>query len=334
MRPELVEGMQAGPADGDAVRWRQARCALPAALAVLVALAATGCAQRAWDLESLEQRHPALRGIAGHRLGEVTPYLLPAADTLTLFLCRWPDTARVSVSFPSEVSPEERRALEAALAAWQGAGLGLRFEPYEGPDAAIVIRFAEGVLGYGANTVARCSVDPSALWEPKRAGVLPARIVFASIQLGRGDPRLAGTVLHELGHALGFQGHPKRGESVMLRSIERVRLTGRRVLAGEPFSDAALRGLYAVPSGTVLDRLPLAPGQSAVVDRLARLAAQRGLTGPFVEVGDRAGRIGWGDVRGPALALQLGNLRQALRDPSKLSIETNRAAARLLAGER
>ena len=112
--------MQAGPADGDGVRGWQARCALPAALAVLVALAATGCAQRAWDLESLEQRHPALRGIAGHRLGEVTPYLLPAADTLTLFLCRWPDAARLSVSFPPDVSSEERRALEAALAAWQG----------------------------------------------------------------------------------------------------------------------------------------------------------------------------------------------------------------------
>ncbi len=334
MRPELIASMQAGPAPGDAVRWRRARCALPAALALLIALAAPGCAERAWDLEGLERRHPALRGIAGHRLGDLTPYLLPTADTLTLFLCRWPDAARVSVSLPPDATPAERRALEAALVAWQGAGLGLRFEPHEGPGAEIVIRLAEGLLSYGANTVAQCAVDPSALGESKRAGVLAARMVFASIQLGRGDPRLAGTLLHELGHALGFQGHPKRGESVMLHSTERVRLTGRRVLAGEPFSDAALRGLYAVPSGTVLRRLSLAPGQSAVVDRLAHLAAERGLRGPFIEVGDRAGRIGWSDARGSAPALHLGNLHQALRDPSKLSIEANREAARLLAGER
>ncbi len=120
----------------------------------------------------------------------------------------------------------------------------------------------------------------------------------------------------------------------MLRSTQRVRLTGRRVLAGESFSDAALRGLYAVPSGTVLERLALAPGQSAVVDRLARLAAQRGLLGPYLEVGDRVGRIGWKDALGSAFALYLRNLRQALHDPSKLSIEADPAAARILAGER
>jgi hypothetical protein len=314
------------------VRKRQERCAPFAAL--LIALAAAGCVDPAWDLEALEGRHPALRSVAGHRLRDVTPYLLPVSGTLTLFLCRWPDAARVSVSLPPDATPEERRALEAALAAWQGAGLGLRFETSAGRAAEIEIRFEEGLLSYSANTVAHCAVDPVALAEPKRAGALPARLVFASIHLGHGDPRLAGTALHELGHALGFQGHPRRGESVMLRSTERQRLTGQRVLAGEPFSDAALRGLYAVPSGTVLGRLPLAAGQSAVVDRLARLAAQRGLTGPVVEVGERAGRIGWSDAGRPTVALLLRNLRQALQDPSKLSIEANRAATRMLAGER
>jgi hypothetical protein len=301
---------------------------------VLIALLAPGCAGRARDLEGLERRYPALRSIAGHRLADVMPYLLPAADTLTLFLCRWPDAARVSVSFPPDATPGERRALEAALAAWQGAGLGLRFEAHEGAGAQIEIRFDDVLLSYGANTVARCAVESSALGAPKRVGVLPARLVFASIQLGHGDPRLAGSALHELGHALGFQGHAKRGDSVMLRSTQRLRVTGQRALAGEPFSDATLRALYALPSGTVLERRPLAAGQSAVVDRLARLAEQRGLAGPSVEVGDRAGRIGWTDARGSAFALVLRNLRQALRDASKLGIEPDPAAARILAEER
>ena len=264
----------------------------------------------------------------------VTPYRLPAADTLILFLCRWPDAARIPVSLPAEATPEERRAIEAALAAWQGAGLGLRFDRTDGRDAGIKIRFVEEMISYGANTVAQCAVDPSALAGSEARSVLPARMIFASIQLGRGDPRLAGTALHELGHALGFQGHPIRGDTIMRRSTDRVRVLGQQVLAGQPFSDPALRGLYAVPSGTVLRRVALAPGQSAAVDRMARLAAERSLRGPFVEVGDRAGRIAWIDARGAALALQLGNLRQSLRDPAKLSIKANRAAARWLSEER
>ena len=72
---------------------------LVAGLAALVGLA---CAERAWEVERLELRYPALRARSPHRLGDITPYYLPAAGRLTLFLCRWPDGATVPVSLPAD----------------------------------------------------------------------------------------------------------------------------------------------------------------------------------------------------------------------------------------
>ena len=106
--------------------------------------------------------------------------------------------------------------------------------------------------------------------------VLPARLVFASIQMARDDPRLAGTALHELGHALGFQGHASRGRTVMVRATDAVRLAGERVMAGKAFDDAAVGALYAVPSGSVVGRLPLAKQRTSSVDRLIAIGGRRG----------------------------------------------------------
>jgi hypothetical protein len=300
-------------------------------VAGLAALMGLACAERAWEVERLELQHPALRARSPHRLGDITPYYLPAAGRLTLFLCRWLDGATVPVSLPADATPEQRRKLEAALGAWQRA-LGLRFEPRELSGVGIEIRLFDDFLAYQANTVADCAIDAEAL----AAGtpeVLPARLVFASIQLARDDPRLAGTALHELGHALGFQGHASRGRTVMVRATDAVRLAGERVMAGKAFDDAAVGALYAVPSGSVVGRLPLAKHHTSPVDRLIAIGRRRGLIGPLVRVGDEEGRIAWLDPQGRAVSLRLSGLRQALRDPARLAIEPSARARALLEAE-
>jgi len=302
---------------------------LVAGLAALVGLA---CVERAWEVERLELRHPALRARSPHRLGDTTPYYLPAAGRLTLFLCRWPDGATVPVSLPADATPEQRRKLEAALGAWQRA-LGLSFELRELSGVGIEIRLFDDMLAYQANTVADCAIDAEAL-AVGTPDALPARLVFASIHLARDDPRLAGTVLHELGHALGFQGHASGGRTVMLRAIDAVRLAGERVMAGKAFDDAAVGALYAVPSGSVVARLPLAKQHASAVDRLIAIGRRRGLIGPLLRVGDEVGRIGWLDPQGRAVSLRLSGLRQALRDPSRLAIEPSVRARELLEAER
>jgi hypothetical protein len=299
--------------------------------ACLAALVGLACAERGWDLERLELRHPALRARGAHRLGDVTPYYLPAAGHLSLFLCRWLDGAAVPVSLPADATPDQRRKLDAALGAWERA-LGLSFERRELSGVGIEIRLFDDMLAYQANTEADCAIDARALGVGT-PDVLPARLVFASIHMARDDPRLAGTALHELGHALGFQGHASRGRTVMVRETDAVRLAGERVVAGKAFDDAAVGALYAVPSGTVVGRLPLGKGRTSAVDRLIAIGRQRGWIGPLVRVGDEEGRIGWLDPRGRAVSLRLSGLRQALRDPSRLAIDPSRRAQQVLERE-
>ena len=118
----------------------------------LVALLCVGCAEPAWEPARLEARHPALAALEGHRLGDVRPYYLPLGGRLTLFLCRWPDGARIPVTLPAHATPAERGKLEAALAAWERAGLPLRFERVPRfAGVGIEIEIVDGMLAV-ANT--------------------------------------------------------------------------------------------------------------------------------------------------------------------------------------
>jgi hypothetical protein len=292
------------------------RAGLAAAALVLA------CAEPAWRVAALEARHPALRAVDGHRLGDVRPYYLPMHDRLTLFLCRWPDAASVPVALPADATAEETARLEAALTGWEALGLGVRFERVRRLEGVgIEIELIEGMLPAAANTVADCSVDasdPDAL----SADPLPARIALASIQLARGDPRLAGAAMHELGHALGFQGHPSRGETVMRTGTRAARDTTARLARGEVRRDAALAGLYAVPSGTVLARFALPAGYTDPVDRLQARARREGWIGPLLRAGSTDGRVAWLDRRGRTVSLRLTGLSAALRDPARLQIES------------
>ena len=303
------------------------------------------CAPAVWDVEPLAAREPRLRALGAHRLGDATPYLLPVQDMGLLFLCRWETLDPIPVSLPPEASPAQLGALEAALRAWEGAGLGVRFARGAPAGTGIELRIAgapaEGASpGRAASTVADCAVDPRA---ETRGDRLPARLVFASIHLrlewtdplGRRVPLepadLAGTALHELGHALGFQGHVRTGESAMRYQVESTRRAGRRLLAGEVFRDETLRALYSVPSGEVVGRLALAPGRSQPVDRLLALARTGALTGPVARMGDTEGQVLFRDPDGAAYAIWLRGVAAALAGkPQDLVVLPGPRAERLL----
>jgi hypothetical protein len=302
----------------------------------LVALAAVACATGPWDIEALEARQPALAAISQHRLGDATPYLLPVPGGAVFFLCRWPGEAAIPVSLPPDATPEERAVLEAALRAWEGAGLGIRFAEGAAPGAGIELRFIDPEAGatstsYAANTITDCAVEPAALSDEIGARV-PARLVFASVYLWRGgfdaigrpvphsQDEFAGSALHEIGHALGFQGHAHIGRTVMVKELDAARRAGKRLLAGRPFEDHTLRALYAVPSGTVVKRFAAPLRATERVGSMARIASERGFAGPWVRVGDIDGQIAWRDAAGAEYALRIFDVRKVLREPATLEL--------------
>lgn len=299
------------------------------------ALAAGGCGEPRGPV--VAERFSSLGETEARLLAQSHPFVLPAAGRTTLFHCRWPEGEPIPVSLPADATPEERGALEAALRAWEGAGLGVRFLPLAGgAAAAIELRFVEAGVETGAgrdtgNAVADCRIAPLSQ-QGGEGDVRDARLVTARLRLARRTggglqkPRaltgaeLAGLALHELGHALGFAGHVRRAESVMTSEVEKIPRAGRALLAGEPFRDPALRALYRLRNGAVLSRTAVEPWRTDLVDRMARLAEEHRLDGPFVRVGESAGRIFWRDEQGAEYGLVVVRLRELLRDPRRLEV--------------
>jgi hypothetical protein len=314
-----------------AARTRSGGAGRKVPLAAALGLAAASACGGLWDVGALERRHPDLAARGAGALRDAVPYPLPLSGRLTLFLCRWEPDSPLSVSLPPDASPQERSLLELALGAWEGTAIGIEFEVAREDASArdIEIRFSERESAYTATTGAECAVDPDL---GETSDVLSAEIVFARISLRRSDrdalgrsvplsdAEILGSALHELGHALGYQGHARRGATVMWSSVDHVRRVGRRVLEGRDFEDAALEALYRVPSGAVVGRSDLPDGRTAQIDRLRELAPQLGLTGPFVRVGDHAARIAWLDADGIAHGFLVEGVRDALSDPESLHL--------------
>jgi hypothetical protein len=300
-------------------------------IAVALAACLVACATP-WDPPGLRPHRAVLAAHPGQRLFDATPYLLPARGELVEFLCRWPEDRPIPLHLPDDATPDERRALEAAVAAWTSALPSVRFERVareRALEAGIEVAFlahdatprAEGT-GY---TLADCRVadaSPRAL-----AGArLPAALERARIGIVRRESdewdaadhahfagEVAGVALHELAHALGFQGHARFGGGILARDTKWSTAVGRRVLAGEPFREPTLAALYDLPSGLVLARHPVPPVRTAPLD--PRLDAARG---PLVRVGDRSGRIFWRTPEGSEDGVTLVSVVKARSRPERL----------------
>lgn len=279
--------------------------------------------------------------LPGDPLDELHPLVLPWRERVTLLTCRWPADATLGVHVSDDASDDERRALAAVLDAWVGAGLGVRFAPAAPDRAEIEVRFVDeavqrddGRPGSG-RTRADCRVDPGRSAVLARARVEVARRTAPD---WRGHVRAvtpaerAGAALHELGHALGFQGHVPGPGDPMVRSAENLRRLGARVLSGGSVSSPALRALYALPSGASLGVTPVSPWSTRRIDRLAAHAEARGWNGPFARVGDVSARVFWTDASGREAGVWIANLEETLRDPTRILVVADAAAREALAG--
>jgi hypothetical protein len=101
-----------------------------------------------------------------------------------------------------------------------------------------------------------------------------------------------------------------------------VRALGASVLAGEPFADASLAALYALPSGCVMAVTRVARSRTDLVDRMAALAGRGRLAGPFVRVGDTAGRVFWSETMAPhyEYGVAVVNLAETYADPTSVLV--------------
>lgn len=305
-------------------------------LAAFVATA-VGLASCGGGGSALVERHPQLASIRGQRLADAHPYVLLHGGRARFFHCRWPDAATIPVSLPSDASSAERRALEQALRAWEGAGLGISFEPVADASArGIALAFVGGTVDTAAgqdtaNTVVECRIAPLSQQDGgaiRGAGLVSARIRIARLTnmdpQGRQRPlseaELIGAALHEIGHALGFQGHARQGDTVMVREVERMAHAGKRIAKGEPFGDATLRALYRLPSGSLVGGGPVDRCRSDAIDRMGALAEANGLDGPFARVGESAARVFWRDAQGLEYGVVIARLREGLRDPNRFFV--------------
>src|SRR5205814_1588486 len=111
--------------------------------------------------------------------------------------------------------------------------------------------------------------------------------------------------VHELGHALGLQGHASRGKSVMARESYSVQKIGEKLNdeKPKPLQEPAMQALYSLPSGVVIQARPLAPGATKAVDAIAERAQAQGNARAIVRVGDHAAAVRWGP--GPELVYYL-----------------------------
>ena len=232
----------------------------------------------------------------------MTPYALVSDGELVFFVCHWSLGAPLRVSLPPDANAHEREILDKALRAWEVVLPGLRFEVVEGA-AQIRLRFRE-TGPEGARTAADCEVAP-----PFTGDALRARLVSAQIDLRRAErdpwgkvielavPQLLGSATHEIGHALGLQGHAKNGKSVMVRETYAIEKIGEKLndeKKPKPLQEPAMQALYSLSSGTVIERRRLPAGATDAVDAIAQRARAQGAERVSVRVGDRTAAVRWG----------------------------------------
>jgi len=258
------------------------------------------------------------------------PYLWVGEGELEWLTCRWRTEAPVGVAILG-TDEAETTVVRQALRAWEGAELGIRF--VEVPPGAAQLRLLalDGPIERDDGSAAAGRAIANCRFHPERpaAGERPhAELVSARVEVARAvgpdfrgrmrpltPTERLGTWVHEIGHALGYSGHWRRGDDPMRLEPDRQRLTGERLMSGKRLSSPALRALYARPSGSVLRRVPVPAERTRDVTTLAGLAARAGLEGPFLRSGDRAARIFWSEVDGREYGVQVFAIARVWKDP-------------------
>jgi len=293
---------------------------------VVIGCAACAPATGGWDVRRVEQGHPSAVLPAGHRLGDLAPHFWIADDELVRFACRWSRERAVPVSVHG-ATPEEFRLLGLALGALEVAVDGLRFElgTAAARERGIAVAFEAATAAGDPSTagsgdaIADCRVRD--VFAGTRSGErLGAQLEEASVRIRRSRLDLLGrlvpldelellaTLLHELGHAMGYSSHTRGGRTVMRLAPSEVRLQARAVLRGGPLRDDTLAALYALPSGTVLGRDALGAEAAATARVFAELAARSGWGQPLSRAGQDSAELWWRDHSGERIVLRASRL--------------------------
>jgi hypothetical protein len=300
-----------------------------------VALVLLGCPtpMGGWDLARLLREEPGLAGFETTGLGDLVPYPAPGADGIRLVACRWPARTPITVRLHLEGERMEwaRRALTSlsrglASVDFEIVAMPLDRDPKASPTVGIdVIEIGSvvdgGPVGVG-DTLVSCHVAKSGAEEfgtLTRAEIrMRARVVD---QLDELVPILpeewTGALMHEIGHALGFQGHPRGGGSVLALDQDRLRRAGRLALAGDDWRDELLEAFYRLEVGRLLGWRASSEQTQRWFEAIeARLGA--GGSGPLARVGDRHGDLEWKTQEGVVLRVRFLYWSRQLRSGGTL----------------
>ena len=289
----------------------------PLMLSVLAMLASVlGCPtpRGGWDVEALIADEPGLAALGAHQLGEMVPYPVPDSSGIDLVSCRWPSESpiRVRLNLSGDRLDWASRAIESLSRGMpsldlevEGRNLEKDFEGLPSRRIEIFERDVsggDGPMGVG-DTLLIC--DVSMRTNASFGTPIRAEIQMRSSVMNQIDERVVvsaedwtGALMHELGHALGFQGHLRSGRSVLVRDQSHLRRIGRQVLAGEPWFDETLEALYRLEPGQLLGRRKLSSESLRWLNRIEQYrshsakASDAG-SGPRASVGDRHGRLEW-----------------------------------------
>ncbi|HEU4431712.1 MAG TPA: hypothetical protein VFT98_23340 [Myxococcota bacterium] len=272
------------------------------------------------------------------------PFVWPRDGVVSLLACRF-ETARPIGVISEGASAGEGTALTLVLRALERGGLGVRFIEAPREHAQIQVAFVDeatvagaAAAALGAHSVVDCRLAASD-GEVRSAEIASARIEIArNVAMAGGAPRplareeLLGVLARELGRALGWAGAAPARDPVATRTLALARRVGGELRDGAALESPALRALYARASGSAIARVPEeTPLATRPLDRLASLAAARGLDGPYLRTSDDAGRVFWRDVAsGDEYGAQIVAPARLARAPGRIALALEPRARRAL----
>ena len=312
------------------------RRGLRAAIAVAGSACMLACPapRGGWDLAKLVAEEPRIAALGEQRIGDLIPYPVPVSGGFELVSCRWASEApiRVRLHVAGERLTWAQRAIESLSAGTPSIELVAETvvpdaEPGLAASKAIDVfdidpGETEHPAGVG-DTLVACDVSSRA--EPTFGTPVLAEIRMRSAVLDQLDELVpvdaedwTGALMHELGHALGFQGHLRAGASILVRDQSVLRRAGRDALAGRPWRDETLEALYRLEPGRVLGRRSLSVesrrwvrAAEGRVDQVDQKGAR--VVGPLAKVGDRHAELEWSQEEGDVLRLHLPFWSRQLR---------------------
>ena len=308
-----------------------------------------------WDLEVVQRGYPTLARLSGHRLGDMLPFASFEGDRVVLRACRFSSGRTIRVSGHGRGWPQAwaRGAVSALDRGARGFALSLQDlagnDPGSRVDSEIRILSLDATdeaapIGL-ADTLSVCDISPAADGRTEVRGLLRGSVI--RIKRARLDWRgnlvevsgeeWVGALMHEIGHALGFAGHARTGDSILVRDQDRLRRAGRRALAGQPWRDETLEALYQLKPGQRLGTRRLSVEAISILHGIHQVvegclaSSSRGVE-IRSSVGDSQARVEWLLPDGRRLSVRMRHWRDELQAGGEITLRPDAATRLALQG--